>query len=100
VFGSKVQKGKRVKILPFAKSGKIFTIRDVWIQMAKVLAKTYLNPFSPSPIPFPATSFPRGRAPGGGAGRRADAESGGMRDRVAIFAVSLLPYVFAVSLLP
>jgi hypothetical protein len=50
-------KGKRVKILPF-ESGKIFAIRDVWIQMAKVLAKAYLNPFSPSPIPFPATSFP------------------------------------------
>jgi hypothetical protein len=51
VFGSKVQKDKRAKILPFAKSGKIFGISDVWIQMAKVLAKTHLNPFSPSPIP-------------------------------------------------
>jgi hypothetical protein len=47
VFGSKVQKGKRVKILPFAKSDKSFTIRGVWIQMAKVLAKAYLNLFSP-----------------------------------------------------
>ncbi|PUZ60399.1 hypothetical protein GQ55_4G122100 [Panicum hallii var. hallii] len=26
--------------------------------MAKVLAKAHLNLFSPSPIPFPATSFP------------------------------------------
>jgi hypothetical protein len=49
-----VQKGKRVKFLPFAKSGKSFAIRGVWIQMAKVLAKAHLNLFSPSPIP----SFP------------------------------------------
>jgi hypothetical protein len=42
-----VQKGKRVKILPFAKSGKSFAIRGVWIQMAKVLAKAHLNLFSP-----------------------------------------------------
>jgi hypothetical protein len=40
-----------------------------------------------------AAGVPRG-------GGRADAGSGGMRDRVAVFAVSLLPYVFAVSLLP
>jgi hypothetical protein len=53
-----MQKGKRAKILPFAKSGKSFAIRGVWIQMAKVLAKSHLNLFSPSPIPFPATSFP------------------------------------------
>jgi hypothetical protein len=52
-----VQKDKRVKILPFAKSGKIFAIRDVWIQIAKVLAKAHLNPFSSSPIPFPAISY-------------------------------------------
>jgi hypothetical protein len=42
-----VQKGKRAKILPFAKSGKSFAIRGVWIQMAKVLAKAHLNLFSP-----------------------------------------------------
>jgi hypothetical protein len=46
VFGSKVQKGKRVKILPFVKSGKSFAIRGVWIQMAKVLTKVHLNLFS------------------------------------------------------
>jgi hypothetical protein len=42
-----VQKSERAKILPFAKSGKSFAIRGVWIQMAKVLAKAHLNLFSP-----------------------------------------------------
>jgi hypothetical protein len=47
VFRFKVQKGNWAKILPFAKSGKSFAIRDVWIQMVKVLAKAHLNLFSP-----------------------------------------------------
>jgi hypothetical protein len=42
-----VQKGKKAKILLFAKSGKNFAIRGVWIQMVKVLAKAQLNLFSP-----------------------------------------------------
>jgi hypothetical protein len=39
-------KCKKAKILPFAKSGKSFAIRGVWIQMAKVLTKAHVNLFS------------------------------------------------------
>jgi hypothetical protein len=83
VFGSKVQKNKRAKILPFAKSGKSFATRGVWIQMAKVLVKARLNIFSPSHIPFPAAGGGRGAGSGGGGGGRG-AGSGCGIGRVAV----------------